>query len=352
MISFNVETGRTSAISSGVPVQLTDADLKANLGIQLLADPLNTDEIWVGSRANITRDVSDETDGFPIKPGQGLVVPARSIREILVRSSGATQKLWWFLMGDRRMGKNEITLPILQPGFLFWFDSLDSSIVIRDALNNIDPWEDKSGFGNNASQLTLSKKPLYIEDFSDGLPAVDFDGTDDFLTLGNNSSLEVDDFSFFAVIKQAPLGGAGDFLGIQQDKDVTDRSGIRFINDVLGSDLSINLAIDSTSIFTINPAAFFQPDKFLIMTVIKSGTSIKIYRDGQLKKSSNSAPATIHYGSANRETTIGATKGGVSLSDFFGGPIREMVFYNHAKNTVEQQFNENYFSNRWNIPLV
>lgn len=53
-------------------------------------------------------------------------------------------------------------------------------------LSNNDPvgtWADQSGNGNNFTQGTAGNKPLYKTGIINGLPAVLFDGTDDFMSM-------------------------------------------------------------------------------------------------------------------------------------------------------------------------
>lgn len=97
-ISSTGETGRKSSISD-TPVRLTEIDLKADVGIQVLSDKNNGGQLWLGIRDDITVDTADATDGFPIDPGQGLLMPVRNIRDIFVVSpSGLTQIARWMII--------------------------------------------------------------------------------------------------------------------------------------------------------------------------------------------------------------------------------------------------------------
>ena len=77
-------------------------------------------------------------------------------------------------------------------GLHLWFD-------ITDVLSGAEPsadapiggagalWQDKSGNGWDASQSTGIKQPLYKTNIQNGLPAILFDGTDDFLQVISDS---------------------------------------------------------------------------------------------------------------------------------------------------------------------
>lgn len=68
--------------------------------------------------------------------------------------------------------------PAQLPGLMFWHDA--SKLV----LNNLDPvttWFDLSGNGRDQAQGTAAAKPTYQVNQINGLPAVVFDGIDDFM---------------------------------------------------------------------------------------------------------------------------------------------------------------------------
>ena len=65
-------------------------------------------------------------------------------------------------------------------GCVLWLDANQIT-----GLNNGDPvatWSDMSGNGNDATQAVGANQPTYRTGRINGLPAVDFDGGNDFLT--------------------------------------------------------------------------------------------------------------------------------------------------------------------------
>lgn len=94
------------------------------------------------------------------------------------------------------------------PGLFQWFAADD--IV---GLNDGDPvttWTKSGGTGGNATQSSAGAKPSYQTNVVNSLPAVEFDGTADFLELGNMSALTAG--RIFIVMKldaDPPVAGDG-----------------------------------------------------------------------------------------------------------------------------------------------
>jgi hypothetical protein len=86
-------------------------------------------------------------------------------------------------------------------GLVLW---LDADAI--EGLNDGDPvttWEDQSGNNNDATQSSASAKPTYQTNELNGKPIVRWDGTDDYMTLGDVAALDfgTNNFSVFIVVK-------------------------------------------------------------------------------------------------------------------------------------------------------
>ena len=74
-------------------------------------------------------------------------------------------------------------------GLQLWLDANDASTLFQDAAKTtaagngdvVGAWAYKSGQVNDVTQATTAKKALYKLNQINGLPALDFDGLDDFL---------------------------------------------------------------------------------------------------------------------------------------------------------------------------
>lgn len=81
------------------PERLTDnPNYRASQGIQLLASSGNTDVVYIGSSENFTMGTNDDTDGFPLGPGDALLSPTINPYNIYVSSNGSGQRIDVFLV--------------------------------------------------------------------------------------------------------------------------------------------------------------------------------------------------------------------------------------------------------------
>ena len=109
-------------------------------------------------------------------------------------------------------------LPTSIAGLKLWLSS-DLGIT-KDGFDKVSNWADQSINGNDATQATASKKPLWVNNTLNGKPVIRFDGSDDFMSL---TSLISTARTIFLVIKHATgnqayvptLGGSStyDFIG-------------------------------------------------------------------------------------------------------------------------------------------
>lgn len=65
-------------------------------GVQLKADPDNSDVIYIGSGLSVTAGTDGDHDGLPLQAGEGLFVPAANMTTITAIAGAASQKLFWY----------------------------------------------------------------------------------------------------------------------------------------------------------------------------------------------------------------------------------------------------------------
>jgi len=90
-----------------------------------------------------------------------------------------------------------------------------------DGSNRVATWADQSGEGNNATQSTDAKKPIFTANQLNGQPSLVFDGTDDFMNCnGPIATFAGDDlpFSLFMVMRRKSLADDAPWsVGISTD---------------------------------------------------------------------------------------------------------------------------------------
>ncbi|CAN5442494.1 hypothetical protein BH09BAC1_BH09BAC1_07840 [soil metagenome] len=99
-----------------------------------------------------------------------------------------------------------IFLPNNFANLVFWV-SADGSIV-KDANNLVSQWNDMSGNNNNVLQPNSTEQPTWIVNGFNGLPAVRFDGTNDYLNGGDILDQGTANRSIFFIGKSNTGNGA------------------------------------------------------------------------------------------------------------------------------------------------
>lgn len=61
-------------------------------------DTPNTVTVFIGPTAGITSNLNVDTGGFPLSPGESLVIPVEQINTIWVISGAASQVLSWVII--------------------------------------------------------------------------------------------------------------------------------------------------------------------------------------------------------------------------------------------------------------
>ena len=191
---------------------------------------------------------------------------------------------------------------------------------------------------NNATQSNIANRPIYKEKIlNDMIPALYYDGSDDFLNFDANLLIN-SDFSFIVVETRlrgdnhdyyiGGLGGANQNFCMGYSTPTTARFGIYG-----SSTLDYAISNYSTPIARINSFTFSK----------KSGSKFWI-NGGVQPKGSNSI---TNYLSSYQGARIGDTENAY----FYQGYIAEMIVFNKALNDQERQDIEKYLSNKFNVKL-
>lgn len=78
----------------GVTAAALSGSILESSSIALKASPDNADTIWIGSDSSVAED-----DGYPLAPGESLVVPAKQLAAIFAISGTAAQSLHYLVAG-------------------------------------------------------------------------------------------------------------------------------------------------------------------------------------------------------------------------------------------------------------
>ncbi len=225
---------------------------------------------------------------------------------------------------------------------LLWLSAEALYNITNNAL--VAAWPDLSGFGRDVVQATAGKQPAYVADAFNGLPALRFDGVDDYLQRSDALGLAANPaLSVWAVIvgpnaseqrflHVGDLDGAdGRVLAFCTDAAVRYNNGsVDFVNDRVKGRFAVTL-------FTRNAGDSYGAAAF--------------YKDGQRATRTGLTDGTL-TGLQNEQTLVGG--GNVRLTGgapnrFFGGELAELIVYGRVLTPAERQSVGAYLTNKYRM---
>jgi len=212
-----------------------------------------------------------------------------------------------------------------------------SELVTVDGSDAVSAWLDLSGNNNNASQANQSRKPTYIVNGINGLPAVSFDG--DVLATPNFNTIFSDEAVIFIV---ATINSTGVFFNYELNQSSVE---VRLTLLRTGNNLRFDIPNGSSGLLngSVNIATTSH-----IFTAYKSSTTQTIYIDGS-SDATQSNSGSFAPGSINDPFFIGARDATAGLPTTM--ILGEMIIYNGTISITEKEQVEKYLSKKWRIPL-
>lgn len=221
----------------------------------------------------------------------------------------------------------------------FTSDRLDDSTAISQ-WNDINP-QISAGLKSNALQATSGKQPLYIRSAINGLPAIKFDGTNDYMSVADGFDDDSQSITVFVVWKSISLPGVDAALLEKWDGG---SSGYPYclrisptIFYIASYDGSTAVSSSSTTAPTIGVAR-------IVSAKIANGDALTIWTNGSQEDSdSDSVTGTTSNGTA---LFIGA-RGDESI--YANGYFGEIIVFSRALKAEERQSVEKYLGQKWGI---
>jgi hypothetical protein len=215
--------------------------------------------------------------------------------------------------------------------------SSSSNILWLDAnslgLNNNDPvssWTDNSGNSNHAAQSTSSRQPTFKTSQINGFPAVDFDGSADYLKLTNHITTNA--FSVFGVYSS----------------DVSNFGSLYQLENHLHIHLSNNFRLYYT-----NPERNYNRTKSSGSFSVVSSRTVSDSTGGALELSNNasinSVTRTMLWGFDS--SLIGARVHPINntLGQFANGQVAELIMFNNHVNAAQRNIVTAYLAAKYNL---
>lgn len=223
-----------------------------------------------------------------------------------------------------------------------WLDS-QSPGAFTIVSSAISQWNDKSGNGNHATQTTAGRRPVIADNAINSLPAVRFDGTDDWMKI-TGCTFAQSPFSFYMVHALRSLRNMWPVLWGESSGSTTGTFGVGINNGTLGNQIAIHgLGVQTVS-SDLTSGTVPRILAWLSAGIVSGGCTATIRRSGT---PANSA-VTISSGLvAGADITIAAERegaGSITNSD-----MGEVLQFSEQHSLREAQLVEGYLAWRWGM---
>jgi hypothetical protein len=219
-----------------------------------------------------------------------------------------------------------------------WLDAADTSTITQSG-GFVNTWTDKSGTGKNATQFG-SARPTYAATGLNGLPAIDFNGSNDDLVLSSTVGLNSVFQSFFIVAKRDnSLGrteiafGVGDSVNGDGIGDVP-----RWTDNAIYSQIGyLGNRLGTASAITDLP----------YINAVTGGTNQRVFTNGALM-GTGTTQSTANF-SVSSGGFIGSGKALSVQNRYFDGKISELIIVPSVADLTLRQLIEGYLAHKWGL---
>jgi hypothetical protein len=216
-------------------------------------------------------------------------------------------------------------------GLVYWF-SADVGVDVTNG--GVARWNDRSMNQADAAQLTSAARPRLATLGDSTLPALVFDGTDDYLGLPPLTATFSKGVSFFAVARATNAAACSSLMQLSNGSEIDDIS----VDRQNGS-----LVYEVYSAFLAGQDGAFAVDETRLAEVIQSP-------DGDVTLWLNGLATGV--GSFELPVAVDRNQTFIGRSLYlncptFGGEIAEIVFYARAVTADERRAIETYLSDKW-----
>jgi hypothetical protein len=233
---------------------------------------------------------------------------------------------------------------------LLWLDGSDTSTLSLSS-NIVSSWSSKGtsalvALPQQLSSLPASNfSPLYVAGAVNGLGAIYFDGSNDYMYVGSLSALaNIPGYTSFIVLSPIYLNATQVFAGLQASFSSGTYDFFAYYNSLD----TLRTGFDGGGNGALNYTSRNDGQKIIISTVRSAGTANTFVNGYQIQTN----------GSVNANTDAGISILGIGANTYLSGSqpykgyICEIVIYNRVLTTTERRQVEYYLSNKWRIPFL
>ena len=197
------------------------------------------------------------------------------------------------------------------------------------SLSNNDPvtsWTDFSGNTNNAIQADASRQPIFLTNQINGLPALSFDGVNDYLNF--SSSITATATTIFTVVRPT----TSDYISIL----AIDNHHISYGNNTIRAEFPTG-RLQATKSQSFSVSSLYTDAEAVSPTSVfltNGGTSFNRTRTGFHNVLNNSIGSLFYTG---------------SNKFFFQGQMAEIIVFNEDLNLAKRNIVSNYLASKYNL---
>jgi hypothetical protein len=224
-------------------------------------------------------------------------------------------------------------------GLMLW---LKADVGVTASASKVSQWADQSGGNRHAVQTTAANQPALVPNAVKGLPAVSFDGTDDFMsfTLAVNGLTAMT----IALVSACDLNINGGTWGVERAPVYWEQTGEW--GSVHLSPFQTNVKFRFGTGQLSNLPSYARPvsigNAFSLSISVKNGTTDSLFVAGTQVASQSGKLSTINYTS-----NTGWLGRGRPNTTYFPGKIAELLVYNRALTDTERKQVEQYLNGRF-----
>ncbi len=224
-------------------------------------------------------------------------------------------------------------------GLQLWLKG-DAGLTLNGSA--VSQWADQSGAGRNALQATAASQPLRVLNAVNGKPAIQFDGTNDFMTF----TLPVNGLSGMTIALVGACTADRTGGSTQAENAAVFWNETASWGTVYLSPFQTNVKFRFGTTQTNNKPAWTRPasigSSYSTTISVKNGATDSLYVDGAQVLSQGGKLGTI---AACRDT--GNLGRGFNDTTYFPGLIAEVLVYNRALSDSERQGLQDYLAARY-----
>jgi hypothetical protein len=254
-------------------------------------------------------------------------------------------------------GTNSVSLPasasgtptaVPTSGLALWLRA--DAGVTTDGSGNVSAWADQSPNGNNAVQSSSGDRPTPVSSEINGEPVVRFNGSTDYLTVPDNSSLDISNVTIIAVY-QVPDASDGTWI-VNKPYSTSSTWSSPFLAYGLGIGISSGiqgLQVTTSGTRTQILSSFVVPATTpMLLTGIYDGTTMSLYNQGVLNVTASKSGDIDLGGSSGKDLCIGM-RSSYSPGEYNQADLAELLIYNRALTASEQMQAELYLADKYNL---